>query len=189
MDTSSETPGPDFDHFLAIPWCADYLQKPDVKAWTPSRSRVPNTEGEHVVWSKTLNDPEAFSGFLAFCTEPGRPNDLLDHVNVFLSVGNGLQGHPGFLHGGIVAAILDEVSGLLPTINRSRKALPNVSYMTGHLNVVFKRPVRTPETLLATATVSKVQGRRLHVKGTVQDQKGLVLAEADVLFIALKHLL
>lgn len=141
------------------------------------------------MWSKTLNDPEAFSAFLAFNTEPDRPNDMLGQINVFLGIGQGLQGHPGFLHGGMIAAILDEVSGLLPLMNRDRNALPKVSYMTGHLNVTFKQPVRIPGVILATARLSKVDGRRLHVKGAIQDEKGTVLADSDVLFIALKHLL
>jgi uncharacterized protein (TIGR00369 family) len=186
---SSETVSSDLNHFLGIPWCADHLRKPGIKAWTPPRTRVPDSDGEHVVWSKTLNDPDAFSAFLAFCTAPGEPSAMLEQVNVLLSCGHGLQGHPGFLHGGIVAAILDEVSGLLPTMNRDRKALPNVSYMTGHLNVTFKRPVRTPGTILATAKVAKLEGRRLHVEGALKDEKGTVLAQSDVLFIALKHLL
>ncbi|KAK6087699.1 thioesterase superfamily protein [Seiridium cupressi] len=189
MDSSSNLGALDLEHFQKISWCAEHLGKPGVKTWIPPRTRVPNADGEHVVWSKTLNDPEAFSAFLAFYTKPEESSAMLDQVNVLLSCGKGLQGHPGFLHGGIVAAILDEVSGLLPTINRGRKALPNVSYMTGYLNITFKRPVRTPGTIMAIAKVSKVEGRRLLVKGTVQDGEGAILAESDVLFIALKHLL
>lgn len=186
---SPSTVTPDLAHFLEIPWCADHLRQPGVRSWVPPQSRVPHADNEHAVWARTLNDPQAFSAFLAFCTEPENPNSVLDQVNVLLSCGSGLSGHSGFLHGGMIAAILDEVSGLLPHVNRDRKVFPNVSYMTGYLNITYKKPVRTPGTILATARVAKFDGRRLHIRGTVQDNKGTVLAESDALFIALKHLL
>ncbi|KAI1850315.1 hypothetical protein JX265_002213 [Neoarthrinium moseri] len=184
--TPDSTPS-DLAHFLRIPWCAKYLNEPLVHVWAPPPSRILKPTGEDTLWSTTLNTRETFSAFIAFYNKPEQPTARVDQVRAFLTADHGLQGYPGVIHGGIVATILDEVTGLLPTLNRDRTAFPRISYMTAYLNTTYRQPVRTPATILVSATITKSEGRKLYIKGTIQDEAGTVLAEADVLFVALKH--
>ena len=80
-------------------------------------------------------------------------------------------------------ALLDWVAGLIPAINRLRGAFPAVPFVTAYLNTTFARPVRTPGTLLLTAEMVRMEGRKVFVTAKVLDEHNEVLAKADVLFV------
>jgi acyl-coenzyme A thioesterase PaaI-like protein len=174
-------------HFLSIPWCAQHLNKPHVRVWVPPASRIQKFSGEDELWAKTLNTPETFPSFITFYQDPQFTNGKIDELHAFLAVERGVAGWPGVVHGGIVATILDEVTGLVQTINFKHKTFPHhVAYMTAYLNTVYLRPVPCPATLMITARIIKLEGRKLYVEGTIFNDKGESLARADALFIALK---
>jgi acyl-coenzyme A thioesterase PaaI-like protein len=93
------------------------------------------------------------------------------------------QGGPGIVHGGLVAAALDEACGLLATWYR----FPAV---TARMFVRFRRPVPINRELLVAARVTAVRGRRIHVDGALRDG-GENLAEARCAFlhVPLEHFL
>jgi len=93
------------------------------------------------------------------------------------------QGSPGFVHGGLVAAALDEACGLLATWYR----FPAV---TARIFVRYRRPVAINTELLVRATLTAERGRRLHIRGDLTDGNE-VLAEALGAFIhvPLEHFL
>lgn len=93
------------------------------------------------------------------------------------------QGGPGIVHGGLVAAALDEACGLLATWYR----FPTV---TARMFVRFRRPVPINRDLTLTAAVTPSRGRRIRVDGALQDG-GENLAEARVAFlhVPLEHFL
>jgi acyl-coenzyme A thioesterase PaaI-like protein len=93
------------------------------------------------------------------------------------------QGGPGFVHGGMVAAALDEACGLLATWYR----FPAV---TARIFVRYRRPVTINTELLVKAALTGERGRRLHIRGEILDG-GDVLAEARAAFlhVPLKHFL
>ncbi len=93
------------------------------------------------------------------------------------------QGGPGFVHGGLVAAALDEACGLLATWYR----FPAV---TARIFVRYRRPVAINTELLVRATLTAERGRRLHIRGDLIDGNE-VLAEALGAFIhvPLEHFL
>jgi len=93
------------------------------------------------------------------------------------------QGGPGFVHGGLVAAALDEACGLLATWYR----FPAV---TARIFVRYRRPVAINTELLVRATLTAERGRRLHIRGDLTDGNE-VLAEALGAFIhvPLEHFL
>ena len=90
---------------------------------------------------------------------------------------------PGFVHGGLVAAALDEACGLLATWYR----FPTV---TARIFVRYRRPVAINTELLVRARLAGERGRRLHVEGEVTDGNE-VLAEARAAFlhVPLEHFL
>ena len=93
------------------------------------------------------------------------------------------QGGPGVVHGGLVAAALDEACGLLATWYR----FPAV---TARIFVRYRRPVAINTGLLVTATLTGERGRRLHIRGEIRDGDD-VLAEARGAFlhVPLEHFL
>jgi acyl-coenzyme A thioesterase PaaI-like protein len=93
------------------------------------------------------------------------------------------QGGPGFVHGGMVAAALDEACGLLATWYR----FPAV---TARIFVRYRRPVEINTELLIRATLTGERGRRLHIRGELSDGSE-VLAEARAAFlhVPLEHFL
>jgi acyl-coenzyme A thioesterase PaaI-like protein len=86
------------------------------------------------------------------------------------------QGAPGIVHGGFVAAILDELLGLATVFSGG----PG---MTGRLEVRYRRPTPTEVPLTLEGRLDRVAGRRLHVSGEVNAQ-GECCAQAEGLFIA-----
>jgi acyl-coenzyme A thioesterase PaaI-like protein len=93
------------------------------------------------------------------------------------------QGGPGFAHGGLVAAALDEACGLLATW----RSFPTV---TARIFVRYRRPVPINTELLVRAELESARGRRLHVNGTISDgQEALAEARAAFLHVPLEHFL
>jgi acyl-coenzyme A thioesterase PaaI-like protein len=85
------------------------------------------------------------------------------------------QGGPGFVHGGLVAAALDEACGLLATWYR----FPTV---TARIFVRYRRPVEINTEFLVKATLESERGRRLRIHGEILDGTD-VLAEARAAFL------
>jgi acyl-coenzyme A thioesterase PaaI-like protein len=93
------------------------------------------------------------------------------------------QGGPGLVHGGLVAAALDEASGLLATWYR----FPTV---TARIFVRYRTPVHINTELLVRAELTGERGRRLRVAAQIGDGNE-VLAEARAAFlhVPLEHFL
>ena len=93
------------------------------------------------------------------------------------------QAAPGLVHGGLVAAALDEACGLLATWYR----FPAV---TARIFVRYRVPVPINTELLVRARLVDERGRRLHVNGSLTDGSE-VLAEARAAFlhVPLEHFL
>jgi acyl-coenzyme A thioesterase PaaI-like protein len=90
--------------------------------------------------------------------------DEQDIVTAVVKLGSGLDGHPGVVHGGILALIIDDVLGLgnlalstMPTLNggtSDETRLAIVEYaVTANLNVNYTAPVPSGSTVLVTATL------------------------------------
>ncbi|KAM9690629.1 acyl-coenzyme A thioesterase THEM4 isoform 1-T1 [Dama dama] len=79
-----------------------------------------------------------------------------------------LEGKPGFLHGGAIAAIIDTALGSCATI-------PGKVVMTANLNINFKRPVPLCSVVVINSQLDKLEGRKLFTSCNVQsvDEKTL----------------
>jgi len=93
------------------------------------------------------------------------------------------QGGPGIVHGGLVAAALDEACGLLATWYR----FPTV---TARIFVRYRRPVNINTELLVRAELTSERGRRLRVAAQIGDgDEVLAEARAAFLHVPLEHFL
>ena len=98
-------------------------------------------------------------------------------------LGTDLCGHPGIIHGGLLATMLDE--GLARCCFA---ALPNKIGMTANLNINYRAPAPAGAFIVLRAVTTKVEGRKAWVEGRIETlvgegEKPLILAEASALFI------
>jgi acyl-coenzyme A thioesterase PaaI-like protein len=93
------------------------------------------------------------------------------------------QAGPGIVHGGLVAAALDEACGLLATWYR----FPTV---TARIFVRYRRPVPINADLLLRAEIEDTRGRRIHVAGELRDEREpLAEVRGAFLHVPLEHFL
>ncbi|KAI1137942.1 Thioesterase/thiol ester dehydrase-isomerase [Hypoxylon sp. FL0543] len=102
-------------------------------------------------------------------------------------LGDELCGHPGIIHGGLLATLLDE--GLARCCFA---ALPQKIGMTANLNINYRNPALAGSYVVLKATTTKVEGRKAWVTGRLETlanegETPKVLAEADALFVAPKQ--
>lgn len=107
-------------------------------------------------------------------------------VSVFY-IGSDLCGHPGIVHGGLLATLLDE--GLARCCF---PALPNKVGVTANLNIDYRRPAPAGSYFALRATTTKVEGRKAWVEGRIETlpkngEEPVVLVEAKALFVEPKN--
>ena len=89
------------------------------------------------------------------------------------------QGYPGVLHGGIVAAILDEISGRAHMGNPSE---PRFMF-TGKIEVKYRKNVPVGKPLKIIGKAGKVRSKMAEGWAGIYDEEGMLLAEANTLLI------
>ncbi len=89
------------------------------------------------------------------------------------------QGYPGVLHGGIVATILDEVSG------RAQMGDPSAPrfMFTAKLEVKYRKNVPIGQRLKIIGKAGRVKGKMAEGWAGIYDEKGTLLAEANTMLI------
>jgi acyl-coenzyme A thioesterase PaaI-like protein len=87
------------------------------------------------------------------------------------------QGYPGVLHGGIVATILDEISGRAHMGDPSE---PRFMF-TGKLEVLYRKNVPIGRPLRVVGKAVKSKGRVAEGWAGIYDEAGTLLAEATTL--------
>lgn len=88
----------------------------------------------------------------------------------------GFDGHPGYLHGGIIATLLDEA------MSKSVRARGCVA-MTRHMEVDYLRPVPSSAPLRIEARVTHNEGRKHWSEAKILNAQGTVLAQSKGLFV------
>jgi len=89
------------------------------------------------------------------------------------------EGHPGFLHGGIIATLLDEA------MSKATRVLGAPS-VTRKMEVEYLLPVPSGLPLRIEGCVVRSQGRRHWTEAVILDVEGTALAQARGLFIAVQ---
>jgi uncharacterized protein (TIGR00369 family) len=86
------------------------------------------------------------------------------------------QGATGFIHGGIIATVLDEVMSKVSRFS-------NVRAVTAELNVEYLRPVRVDEELRVEGFSTRRNGRELYHEGEIRNAAGTLLARGRGRFV------
>ena len=86
------------------------------------------------------------------------------------------QGYPGYLHGGLIGALLDETMGRVLSHRR-------VWAMTGRLTIRYRKPAPLDQELTIVAELTRDRSRAYEAKGEIRLPDGTVLAEGDGLYL------
>jgi uncharacterized protein (TIGR00369 family) len=86
------------------------------------------------------------------------------------------QGATGFIHGGIIATVLDEVMSKVSRFS-------NVRAVTAELTVEYLRPVRVDEELRVEGFSTRRNGRELYHEGEIRNAAGTLLARGRGRFV------
>jgi 3'-phosphoadenosine 5'-phosphosulfate synthase len=140
--------------------------------------QIPKSLRGHSLTAGTLLGPKRVVVPPFFWTEKGGKS--LVSISY---LGKELCGHPGIVHGGFLATMLDE--GLARCCFA---ALPNKIGMTANININYRSPAPADTFVVLRATTTKVEGRKAWVEGRIETlaaegEKPVVIAEASALFI------
>jgi uncharacterized protein (TIGR00369 family) len=112
------------------------------------------------------------------------PNDEDSGVIAHLRLAKRFQGPHGFVHGGILAALLDEA--MSKAIHASAHGT-KIMALTRHMETEYLRPTPLGAMITLRGRQEKVEGRKHFCTGTIEDEHGKVLARGKALFIAVER--
>jgi 3'-phosphoadenosine 5'-phosphosulfate synthase len=144
--------------------------------------KIPESIRSHNLTGGTLSGP----GMIVVPPYIWTEREGKESVQIFY-VGNNVSGHPGIVHGGLLATLLDE--GLARCCF---PALPNKVGVTANLQITYKKPTKADQYLVLRATTTKVEGRKAFVEGHIETmpedgEEAEILVTANALFIEPKH--
>jgi uncharacterized protein (TIGR00369 family) len=97
----------------------------------------------------------------------------------FSIIPNTFEGPPGYLHGGIIATLLDEA------MSKAVRAQGSIS-MTRKIEIEYLRPVPSGTQLRIEGRVVRNESRKHWAEARILNEGGTVLAEAKGLFIEVR---
>jgi acyl-coenzyme A thioesterase PaaI-like protein len=178
-------------HFSAIPWTHSTLNDPAFGIVPQSRTVTHDGTG-HTLTGKTWNTDGTIKELLSFWRPSSSSSDAAlpqndsqrAEVRRFYTFGGDLNAHPGLLHGGVISCVLDSSMGGCVGMALSDPQ-ETFALFTVQLNISYKKPVKTPGTVILRAWVTKIEdgGRKIWACGVVEGEGGVVHATAEGLWV------
>lgn len=94
--------------------------------------------------------------------------------------GNKTMGPPGHVHGGAMAATLDEAMGAVCWMNNLQTVAATIT-----ISFVAMLPLET-ETIVE-AVIDRIEGRKIEVRSILKDESGKTIATGTGLFIVMRE--
>ncbi|KAK2010504.1 thioesterase superfamily protein [Colletotrichum eremochloae] len=166
------------DFINGHPLAAEMRQNPDMIESRP-HMRLPDVLRRHNLTGGTLLGPGRITVPPVCWTEKGgRSLVSISHL------GTDVCGHPGIVHGGLLATMLDE--GLARCCFA---ALPHNVGVTAKLEINYRKPVHAGTYVVLRARTIRVEGRKAWVEGQLETlaangEEPVVLAQASALFVS-----
>jgi uncharacterized protein (TIGR00369 family) len=102
-----------------------------------------------------------------------------DSVVCLAAIPDTFEGPPGYLHGGIIATLMDE------TMSKAVRA-KGLTAMTRQMEIEYLHPVPSGAPIRMEGRVLRSEGRRNWTEARILDEKGTVLATGKGLFIEIR---
>ncbi|OTA67749.1 Thioesterase/thiol ester dehydrase-isomerase [Hypoxylon sp. EC38] len=188
------------------------LQTPGIVPFLPaSRQDAPIAKDTFVsqdtFFNYLLDSERAIPHLIGVYEDPFRhPTATFPHLPVIitsasliLELRDGLHGFNGTVHGGLTCALMDEAMGSLlyqnHILNRQARAdgfiPPNskrfTPAVTASMNVKYRRPIPTPQIVVVTASLDRIEGRKMYMHVVVKDRKDRECASCDGMFISIPN--
>ena len=93
-------------------------------------------------------------------------------------LGERYQGGGGFVHGGIIATLLDEAMGKVCRFREARA-------VTAELTVEYLKPISVDEQILVEGRETGQKGRNLFIAGEIRNEAGEILARGRARFVVI----
>jgi acyl-coenzyme A thioesterase PaaI-like protein len=106
------------------------------------------------------------------------PERVIAHVKV----PEDYNGYPGVVHGGIVAAMLDETAGRAALLTDNERLL-----VTLKLETAYRQPTPTNTELTVTGWIVQDRGSRVKVAGEIRLPDGTLTASCSALLVQPPH--
>lgn len=103
-------------------------------------------------------------------------DDAAQRIRGAFRIGAEFEGGSGFVHGGIIATLLDEVMAKVSRFVQDRA-------VTAELTVEYRKPVPVEEDLVVEGWEVSRKGRSLYREGEIRDASGALLARGRGHFI------
>ena len=177
--------------FQSIPWCATLLNDP-VYVVIPTPSRRPKQSTEDALLADTLKTKTTIPAIITLYERPAKGRTLITEARLLVALEYGVNGYPNIAHGGLIGAIIDESMGILLKCNKDMdktelgEPVDIDTLVTASLKVNYLQAVMTPQTVLVTAKIEEIKGRKFYMTGTVRDGNGAMLAKAEAMWIGIK---
>ncbi|KAK4662791.1 hypothetical protein QC763_603210 [Podospora pseudopauciseta] len=97
--------------------------------------------------------------------------------SALVDLGEDLCGYAGTMHGGLFAVLMDEVMGTAANFQSEHGAY------TVQFNTNLQKAIKLPMVVVIRGRVVKKAGRKIMVRGCIEDQNGNIMAEGDGLWI------
>lgn len=122
---------------------------------------------------------------------------ILSSLSLLLDLQPGLNGFNGTVHAGCTGSLLDEVMGSLIFWNHmlyqrevARGRVPSnvldvgkARVFTAGMNIRLQRPIPTPSIVVATASLDRVEGKKIYLGVRLWGEKGVEYAKCEGLWI------
>ena len=173
--------------FRTIPWCTALISDPTFEV-VAILSREPKETTEDALFANTLRTQDTIRAALGLRKRPNKASPMrVDEFKTLVYLGNGMDGMPGVLHGGIVTTLLDEVfSCLIGSTKRLQGQAWGAGVVTASLKTDFLNPLQTPAIIVVTALLKKTEGRKWYIDGYIEDGQGKIFAKAESLWLEKK---
>ena len=107
----------------------------------------------------------------------------------FFTAGTVHEGHTGIMHGGLSAAVLDEVMGratIHRMTSRAEEWLPQ--YVTAEMTCKYLKPIKTGKKMFAYGRVDRIEGRCCFNSAEIIDENGEVMSTATGVYVRVDQL-
>jgi uncharacterized protein (TIGR00369 family) len=95
------------------------------------------------------------------------------------TIADSFEGPPGYVHGGVIATLLDE------TMSKSVRAQGLIA-VTSRMEVSYLRPVHSGAPIRLEGRLLRSEGRKHWSEARIRDARGHLLAEAKGVFIEVR---
>ena len=161
-------------------WCQDMLNSPElVNISTTTRRPLPPADRvvTNTLLSETFRSATTIRAWQCLQTKRVDPPNASPSLFLLLSLGPGLDGYKGIMHGGMFGFILDQAT----SISAITTAGPTAT--TAEMTLHYKKRLPLPSVVLCRSVVTKREGRKLWVRGIIEDGSGAVFCEAASIFV------